>query len=82
VVGVAEGLAPKERRLPPPRVPLVPHELDYRLQISWAPCEGGVVGVVEGLAPKERRLPPHRVPTAFELDGGLQKFGRSERVEW
>ena len=41
-----------------------------------------MVGVVEGLAPKERRLPPHRVPTAFELDGGLQKFGRSERVEW
>jgi hypothetical protein len=34
--GVAEGLAPKERRLPPPRVPTCP-ELDYRLQKSGRP---------------------------------------------
>jgi hypothetical protein len=34
--GVAEGLAPKERRLPPPRVPTGP-ELDYRLQKSGRP---------------------------------------------
>ena len=73
VVGVAEGLAPKERCLPPPGRQTcsakvkIEMALAVRLDLAariWAPCEGGVVGVVEGLAPKERCLPPPGRQTA------------------